>query len=95
MAGFMCRCGYGLSNQLAPNDVELTVYTDREWDDIIALGKIEDTIEIPHPKYSIWRCPKCERVYVFGSDNRVKKVYALETGWDKEGSWLLSQNKEL
>lgn len=78
MAGFICRCGNGLSNSLAPNDIQLRVYTDKEWDDIIGLGKIEDTLEIPFPQYDVWRCPKCERVYIFGEDNKVKKVYALE-----------------
>lgn len=77
MAGFMCKCGQGLSNNIAPNDIQLRVYTDKEWDDIINMGMI-DSLYIPRPKYDVWRCPKCERVYVFGEDNKVKKVYALE-----------------
>ena len=84
MAGFMCRCGQTLSNQMVPNNVELIVYTDEEWDGIIALGKIEDTITIPLPTHDVWRCPACERIYVFGKDNKVKKVYALENDWKKE-----------
>jgi len=30
-----CRCGEYLSNQQAPNNIQLCVYTDREWDSIL------------------------------------------------------------
>lgn len=30
MARMTCRCGADLSNQEAPNDIELVVYTDKE-----------------------------------------------------------------
>lgn len=59
-----CICGETLSNSMAPNDIQLRVYTDKEWDDIINMGEI-DSINIPDPKYDVWRCPKCERIYVF------------------------------
>jgi len=73
-----CKCGEILSNSMAPNDIQLRVYTDREWDDIINMGEI-DSINIPHPKIDVWRCPKCERVYVFEYGNhKVIKVYKLE-----------------
>lgn len=77
MARFLCKCGETLSNSQAPNDIQLKVYTDREWDGIINMGTI-DTVDIPDPKYDIWRCPKCERVYVFNEDNTIRKVYILE-----------------
>lgn len=77
MARLQCKCGETLSNSLAPNDVELRVYTDREWDEIINMGQI-DAIDIPFPKREVWRCPKCERIYVFEGDT-VKKTYVLET----------------
>lgn len=74
----MCRCGNILSNGDAPNDIELVVYTDRQWEEEINLGII-NSIEIPSPKYSVWRCPKCERIYVFeAGNNEAIKIYALE-----------------
>ena len=73
MANYYCKCGDRLTNQLAPNNVQLRVFTDREWDDIINLGMI-DSADLPDPKYDVWRCPKCERVYVF-EKNRVIKYY--------------------
>lgn len=78
MAKMECRCGEILSNSLAPNDIQLRVYTDREWDEILH----EDTIKtwkIPLPTYDVWKCPKCGRIYVFkeGVDKAIK-VYALE-----------------
>lgn len=77
MARLQCKCGETLSNSLAPNDVELRVYTDREWDEIINMGQI-DAVDIPFPKREVWRCSKCERIYVFEGDT-VKKTYVLET----------------
>jgi hypothetical protein len=73
-----CRCGEVLSNSIAPNDIELIVYTDKEWDHLMENDLIE-AWKIPLPNYEVWKCPKCERVYVFkeGSDKAVK-IYALE-----------------
>jgi hypothetical protein len=57
-------------------DIELIVFTDREWDDVINLGMI-DSLDLPDPKYSVWRCPKCERIYVFDG-NAVVRRYMIE-----------------
>lgn len=76
MARFQCKCGECLSNSLAPNDIELRVYTDKEWDGIVNLGEI-DSVDIPLPTREVWRCPKCERIYVFHEDELVK-TYVLE-----------------
>jgi hypothetical protein len=73
-----CKCGEVLSNTLAPNDIQLKVFTDEEWDHIINIGMI-DTFDLPDPKFDVWRCPKCERLYFFEYGNdRAIKVYALE-----------------
>lgn len=77
MAKFQCKCGATLSNSHAPNDVELIVYADREWDDIINSGDLIDPFTIPSPRYDVWRCNECERVYVF-EENVVIKTYAVE-----------------
>ncbi|WP_432774966.1 hypothetical protein AAFJ72_17465 [Brevibacillus gelatini] len=77
MARFQCKCGATLSNSNAPNDVELRVYSDREWDDIINLGDSIDPVTIPFPRYDVWRCTECERIYVFDEDT-VIKTYVLE-----------------
>ena len=78
MARMNCKCGEILSNSLVPNDIEMVVYTSKEWDEILK----EDTIEtwkIPLPKYDVWKCPKCGRIYVFkeGTDKAIK-VYKIE-----------------
>lgn len=69
MARMLCRCGEILSTTAVPNDIELWVYTDREWDKIIEPDTIHPWL-IPLPTYSVWRCPKCKRIYCFpkGSD---------------------------
>jgi hypothetical protein len=78
MARFLCKCGETLSNSQAPNDIEMRVYSDREWDEIINHDMI-DPLTIPDPKYDVWRCPKCERLYFFEQGNDVAvKVYKLE-----------------
>ena len=76
MASMGCRCGERLSNSAIPNDIELWFYTDNEWDSIWK-NDVMETWRIPLPYYSVWRCPKCERVYVF-ENNKTIKVYKLE-----------------
>ena len=78
MARMNCRCGEVLSNSMAPNEIELRVYTDGEWDEIMNADIIE-AWKLPLPNRSVWRCPKCKRVYVFEEGNYTPiKVYALE-----------------
>lgn len=78
MARMNCRCGQVLSTVMAPNDIQLRVYTDREWDSILENDTIE-TWKIPLPAYDVWRCPKCERIYVFkGGSDKAVKIYNLE-----------------
>ncbi len=79
MARFGCKCGETLSNSMAPNDVQLRVFTDREWDGIINLGDI-DSIDLPDPKKDVWMCSKCKRIYVFNEEDTSKllRVYAIE-----------------
>ena len=64
MANFWCECGERLTTVMAPNDIELRVYTDKEWDNVINLGVV-DTIDIPLPKHDAWLCPKCKRIHIW------------------------------
>ncbi|MBP1988713.1 hypothetical protein [Paenibacillus eucommiae] len=75
MAKMKCKCGEILSNRLVPNDVELKVYTDKEWDMIYELDSID---EIPEPQYDVWRCNACERLHFFDG-TKIIKTYVLET----------------
>ncbi|MBC9786601.1 hypothetical protein H1S01_19335 [Heliobacterium chlorum] len=80
MAGYLCKCGKKLSNTNSPNDIELRVYTDREWD-LILQNDVIEPLQIPFPKYDVWKCPKCERIYFFDWDSgKPTKIYALEEG---------------
>jgi hypothetical protein len=76
MARFECRCGKVLSNSLVPNDLELWVYTDKEWDEYMT-GDSIDPVMIPKPKYDVWKCSACERVHVF-ENNLLVKTYSVE-----------------
>lgn len=69
-----------MSTVNSPNDIELHVYTDKEWDMIINMGDMIDPLSIPDPKNEFWRCPSCERLYVFDG-NAVIKRYVLEDGF--------------
>ena len=78
MASMICSCGDRLTDNSVPNDIQLWVYTDKEWDSICTVDTIE-TWKIPQPTYDVWRCPKCERIYVFDWESgKPLKVYALE-----------------
>ncbi|MGE7114264.1 hypothetical protein [Lysinibacillus sp. NPDC047702] len=73
-----CKCGKTLSTVQTPNDVQLRVYTDKEWDDIINMGDTIDVFAIPYPEKEVWRCIHCDRIYVFNEDSTVDKVYRVE-----------------
>ena len=78
MAKMICRCGNLLSTSDVPNDVQLMVYTDMEWDNILRVDTIH-TWQIPLPAYDVWQCPKCKRIYVFEKGNSTPiEVFALE-----------------
>lgn len=78
MAGMQCRCGNILSTTACPNNVELHVYTDEEWDELLDCERIIPW-EIKKPKHDVWRCPKCQRIYVFNRGNdTVIATYSLE-----------------
>lgn len=79
MAKFDCVCGKLLSNSLCPNDVEYHVYSDKEWDQILSLDKL-DSSDFPFPKYDVWRCPDCERIFVF-DDNKLILTYIIESDY--------------
>lgn len=70
MAKMNCKCGYILNTTQVPNNIELRVYTDEEWDKILNCEIIEPW-KIPLPKYNVWRCPNCGRVYVFEEGNNI------------------------
>ena len=78
MARMNCRCGEQLSNSNTP-EIQLRVYTEQEWESVLEVDNIETWL-IPLPKHSVWRCPKCERIYVFeNGSGKAMRVYALET----------------
>ena len=78
MAKVQCKCGNLLSSTQCPNTVQLRVYTDAEWDNIINMGMI-DSLDIPFPKYDVWKCPQCGRIYVYDEAyGEPIAVYCLE-----------------
>ena len=77
MSRMTCECGEQLSNHQIPNDVQLRVYTDKEWEKIFDCDSIHPWM-IPNPTYDVWRCPACKNVYVFQGDNEVPiMIYRL------------------
>jgi len=77
MARMTCRCGKVLSNSSAPNDVQYRVYSDFEWDGILQKD-VYNSWEIPLPKLDVWKCPACERLYIFDEKNELIRVYSVE-----------------
>lgn len=78
MSRIKCRCGKIISTVQCPNDVQLRVYTDYEWDRMINMGLI-DSLDIPMPQYDVIMCPLCERIYVFDNTYSAPiKVYKIE-----------------
>jgi len=78
MARITCKCGKQLSNHAAPNDVNLRVYTDREWEEIFNCDNIQPWM-IPLPRFDVWRCQACKRIYVYeGKNQSPVMIYKLE-----------------
>lgn len=74
LARFTCKCGNLFSNSACPNDIQLTVFTDPEFDEILKLDSVYD---IPLPENDWWKCPLCERIYVFDRGTLIR-TYSLE-----------------
>lgn len=78
MARITCSCGAVLSNGLFPNDIQLRVYTNEEWEKIFDCESINPWM-IPLPQYEVWRCSICRSIYVYGNgNNQPIMVYRLE-----------------
>lgn len=78
MTRMTCTCGTELCNCEAPNDIQLRVYTDKEWDAICDCDSIRPWM-ISAPKYDVWRCPVCKNVYVFEDNKELPiMIYRLE-----------------
>lgn len=78
MASMICRCGNRMSTTAAPNNVQLRVYTDREWDALVSKDILQGW-KLPLPRYDVWRCPACGRIYVFDPpQSRPVAVYVRE-----------------
>ncbi|MDE6003961.1 MAG: hypothetical protein K2G88_01060 [Oscillospiraceae bacterium] len=78
MARIVCSCGTVLSNSLSPNDIQLRVYTDKEWEKVFDCESIQPW-QIPLPKYEVWRCPMCKSIYVYeNGNNQPIMTYRLE-----------------
>ncbi|SFF46770.1 hypothetical protein SAMN04487969_14521 [Paenibacillus algorifonticola] len=76
MAKMQCKCGEILSNSKDPNDVQLWVFTDKEFQDFSERAFNEEYI-VYFPKYDVWKCNSCERIYFF-ENGKLVKSYILE-----------------
>lgn len=78
MAGVICKCGRVLSTTQVPKDIQLKVYTDWEWDKLMDCEMIIPR-KMSLPKYDVWKCPACQRIYVFEDGNSTPiMIYRLE-----------------
>lgn len=77
MATFKCYCGKVLSNSHSPNNIQLVVFTDYEWEQTQEKIKYGEDVFDVEPKYDVWMCPNCSNVYVFDG-NQVIKTFILQ-----------------
>lgn len=74
MGKYHCKCGNVLSNHRIPNDVELIVYTSKEWEVIDEINSVD---YMPLPTHQVWHCKICDRIYVF-KGSKLIKTYCVE-----------------
>lgn len=80
MARTNCECGTVLTNHSIPNDIQLTVYTRKEWEKMCENGATETWL-LPSPRYDVWRCPVCRRIAVYDWEDPAPLLkYELEAG---------------
>lgn len=80
MARFQCKCGNVLSNSLVPNEMEYHVFSDVEWDRIMAKDQV-NTWELPEPRYPVWKCNSCNRFHVFNKQGERIATYIIEVDY--------------
>ncbi len=73
-----CKCGEIISDSLVPNDMAMHFFTDKQLHQILYENFIS-TIELAKTANKVWSCNNCGRLYFFGDNNEVIKVYALES----------------
>ncbi len=71
-----CECGEYLTDSMSPSDIVLWAYPDKQWKDIQKIGKT-DPVLIPDATFEIWRCPKCERLYIFRYPSNKGSMYEI------------------
>ncbi|MDR6884015.1 hypothetical protein [Bacillus sp. 3255] len=77
MANFRCSCGKVLSNSVSPNEVQLVIFSDGEWENIQEKVKEGADIFDFEPQFDVWRCPFCENIYYFKGKELIKS-YVLK-----------------
>ncbi|BBH18781.1 hypothetical protein Back11_01260 [Paenibacillus baekrokdamisoli] len=77
MAGMKCVCGNTMSTVVSPNETELIIFTQKEWEEITEGTKHGLNVFDIEPRQAVWRCRACSRLYFF-EDNKVVKRYVLE-----------------
>ena len=77
MSRIKCLCGEILSNSTNPN-IEYKLFSDNEWIEFLDRAEKEPAINIDTDKYSLWKCPKCQRIYIFEEYNDNPQIYKLE-----------------
>jgi len=78
MAKMTCKCGEALSDTSVPNDMQLWVYTDKEWD-MFTTPETLETWSIPAPPRDMWMCPSCKRLYIFKKgEDKAFMTYKIE-----------------
>lgn len=81
-----CKCGFTMWNGETPNDIEFYVFSDKRTCEILEKSDNETIVAfdcVSMNDYDVWKCPECERLYVFKNvsgeeGNRVLRVYKLE-----------------
>lgn len=86
MARLRCKCGEELSNSTNP-EIQYKLFTDKEWLTAIDKSEIgEKLLDIGRGKYTIWKCPNCERLYIFQYQKDTPlRIYNMEV--NNGGDW--------
>lgn len=96
MGQWACPCGQRMTDYSYPDENGYYVYSDHDWEKMSDQTDSDDKIywyDIPAPTFSVYKCPTCGRLMVFGKSNRFL-TYKPEFNLD-EAEEILTKSVEI
>lgn len=78
MGKWVCECGQSMNDHAYPDKNCYRVFSDELWDKISEMTDENNNInwmDIPEETYTMYKCPKCGRLMLFGEGKADEIVF--------------------